>query len=107
MQKIIYVDVDETICLTPDQPRVYKNAVPIYENIAKINSLYEAGHTIVYWTARGSRSGISWYDLTKRQLESWGAKYHDLKCDKPYYDLFIDDKTMTIEELDEDNLTSR
>lgn len=107
MQKIIYVDVDETICLTPDSPRVYEKAVPIYENIAKINALYEAGHTIIYWTARGSRSGISWYDLTKKQLESWGAMHHDLKCNKPYYDLFIDDKVTIIENLNENNLTSR
>ena len=27
-------------------------------------------------------------------FEKWGVKYHDLKLDKPYYDLFIDDKNM-------------
>lgn len=96
--KIIYVDIDETICETPE-PRVYSNAKPIKENIDKINKLYDEGHTIVYFTSRGSRSQINWYDLTKQQLIEWGAKHHELNVNKPYYDLFIDDKTLRIEEI--------
>jgi hypothetical protein len=96
--KIIYVDIDETICNTP-HPRNYFNAEPIKENIDKINKLYDDGHTIVYWTSRGSRTQINWYDLTKEQLDKWGVKYHQLFVDKPYYDLFIDDKTLRIEEI--------
>ena len=69
------------------------------ENIAKINKLYEEGNTIVYWTARGSRKQVDWYDFTKAQLDGWGAKYNELRVDKPYYDMFIDDKTIRIEEL--------
>jgi hypothetical protein len=97
--RVIYVDIDETICETPDKPRVYANAKPIKENIEKINKLYDDGSTIVYWTARGSRTNINWYDLTKKQLNDWGAKHHELRVDKPYYDLFIDDKNMRIEEI--------
>jgi hypothetical protein len=97
--RVIYVDIDETICETPDKPRVYSNAKPIKKNIEKINKLYDEGNTIVYWTARGSRTNINWYNLTKLQLDEWGAKYHELRVDKPYYDLFIDDKNMRIEEL--------
>lgn len=96
---VIYVDIDETICETPTNPRVYENSMPINENIKKINDLYDAGHTIVYWTARGSRTNKNWYDLTKKQLEEWGARHHELRCDKPYYDLFIDDKNKTIEQV--------
>lgn len=96
---IIRVDVDETVCITPDNPRIYEQATPIYENIEKINKLYDQGHTIIYWTARGSRSNINWHSLTEQQLRSWGAKFHELHCNKPYYDLFIDDKTIRIEEL--------
>lgn len=99
MSKVLFVDIDETICNTPDNPRIYEQAVPITDNIEKINRLYNDGHRIVYWTARGSRSGKNWYDLTKQQLDSWGAKYHELRCDKPYYDQFIDDRTIRIEEL--------
>lgn len=96
--KIIYVDIDETICMT-SKDRRYENATPIYKNIEKINKLYDEGNTIVYWTARGSRKQINWYDLTYNQLIEWGAKFHELRVDKPYYDLFIDDKTKRIEEL--------
>ena len=96
--RVIYVDIDETICETPN-PRFYSNAKPIKENIEKINKLYDDGNTIVYWTARGSRTNINWYDLTKKQLNDWGAKHHELRVDKPYYDLFIDDKNMRIEEI--------
>lgn len=98
MIKIIYVDVDETICTTSSN-RSYEESNPIPENIKKINELYDKGNTIVYWTSRGSRKQINWFDLTKKQLDSWGAKYHELRTDKPYYDLFIDDKTVRIEEI--------
>ncbi len=67
--RVIYVDIDETICETPE-PRNYYNAKPIKENIDKINRLYDDGNTIVYWTARGSRTQINWYDLTKNNLMS-------------------------------------
>lgn len=96
--KVIYVDIDETICTTPLN-REYKDAQPIYDNINKINTLYDKGHTIVYWTARGSRKQKNWYELTFNQLKSWGAKFNELRVDKPFYDLFIDDKTLRIEEI--------
>ena len=50
---IIYVDIDETIANTP-QSRDYNLSTPIVENINKVNKYYDEGHTIVYWTARGS-----------------------------------------------------
>lgn len=98
MKKIIYVDIDETICTSPEN-RNYFEAQPIKSNIDKINELYDDGNTIVYWTSRGSRKQIDWYALTKQQLEAWGAKHHELRVDKPYYDLFVDDKTLRIEEV--------
>ncbi len=97
---IIRVDIDETICACDENNiRSYETTKPIQSNIDKVNQLYDAGHTIIYWTARGSRTGINWYDFTKRQLDSWGVKYHELYCNKPYYDLFIEDKSIRIEEL--------
>lgn len=89
---IIYIDIDETICLSRDKD--YSNAVPIQANIDKANKLYEQGHTIVYWTARGSTSGKDWTELTNRQIKEWGAKHHQVKLGKPSYDLFIDDKVL-------------
>ena len=52
---------------------------------------------IIYWTARGTVTGIDWKDITEKQLKSWGAKYHELKMGKPAYDLFIDDKNINSE----------
>jgi len=90
---IIYIDIDETICNSPNKPD-YTNSTPIVTNIEKANKLYEEGNTIVYWTARGTQTGIDWTDVTKKQFSDWGVKYHDLKFGKPYYDLFIDDKNI-------------
>lgn len=90
---IIYIDIDETICVSPED-RNYANAVPILTNIEKANILYDEGHTIIYWTARGTGSGIDWRDITENQFKEWKVKYHDLKLGKPIYDLFIDDKNM-------------
>ena len=90
---IIYVDIDETICISPAN-RDYSLAVPIEKNIEKINSLYNEGHTIVYWTARGTGSGIDWKEATLDQFEDWGVLFHELKLKKPIYDLFIDDKNI-------------
>jgi len=97
---IIYVDIDETICSHPDTndgPRDYANAIPLQDRISKINALYEQGENIIYWTARGTVTGIDWKDLTEKQLKSWGAKYDELKMGKPAYDLFIDDKNINSE----------
>ena len=95
---IVYIDIDETVCLhpegSPNKARDYSLAIPIKENIDKANKFYDNGHTVVYWTARGALSGLDWRDLTIRQLDEWGAKYHELRLDKPYYDLFVDDKVL-------------
>ena len=94
---IIYIDIDETICTSPEN-RDYSLATPIVENIVKANNLYEEGNTITYWTARGTETGIDWREVTEGQFEKWGVKYHELKFGKPSYDLFIDDKNMNTED---------
>ena len=95
----VYVDIDETICFYKGE-RNYADAIPITKNIAKINKLYEEGHQITYYTARGSVSKIDYYELTKHQLIDWGCKFHYLSvAEKPHYDLLICDKTKRIEEI--------
>ena len=34
-------------------------------------------------------------DLTEKQLEKWGVKYHELLFGKPHADVFIDDKAVS------------
>ena len=95
----IYVDIDETICYYNGE-RDYNLAIPLLENIEKINTLYDKGNKITYWTARGSVTKINWLDVTKTQLKKWGCKYHHLSVgEKPPYDLLICDKTKRIEEM--------
>ena len=91
----IFVDIDNTICTTDDSKGLHKytHSVPLPDKIAHINSLFDAGNRITYWTARGRSSGIDYTDHTKQQLSDWHCKYHELRMDKPSYDLFIDDKT--------------
>ena len=102
--KIIYVDVDGTISYNPELPGFkdrhadYEKAKPIPHRIAMINELYDEGHTIVYWTARGCRSGIDHTELTKTQLLEWGAKYHRVEVgNKPHFDMYICDKSYNSE----------
>jgi hypothetical protein len=103
---IAFVDIDETICFYSGD-RVYEQAMPSAKNIAKINKLYDNGWIIIYWTARGSskldnKERLDYIrDLTTRQLNDWGAKFHKLEIGdkKPLYDLVIDDRAKRIEEL--------
>ena len=63
-KKIIYVDIDGTISHNPELPDFedrhadYEKAVPLTNRINHINQLYDDGHEIHYWTARGCHSGI-------------------------------------------------
>jgi hypothetical protein len=98
---IYFIDIDDTIC-TLQGSMQYDSAEPITKAIAKVNKLYEDGHHIVFWTARGTGSGLDWRELTEGQLQSWGVKYHELRFGKPVYDVFIDDKNLnSLDWLDE------
>ena len=97
----IFVDIDETICFYDGvERRGYRNAIPNYKNIDKINKLYDEGNHITYWTGRGSVSKFDYYDLTEKQINEWGCKYHQLSVgEKPDYHLLICDRTKRIEEI--------
>jgi len=90
---IYFIDIDDTICKLGEELK-YETATPIESAIYKVNQLYLQGHHIVFWTARGTGSGLDWSELTRSQLESWGVKYHELRFGKPVYDVFIDDKNL-------------
>lgn len=77
----------------------YDEAIAIPHNLSILNALYERGHYIVLFTARGYSSGIDWKDTTKKQMQSWGVKYHELLFSKPDADVYIDDKFMELETL--------
>ena len=86
------IDIDGTICTKTKSD--YPKTNPIYENIDLFNQLYEKGHEIHYWTARGAISGKNWDKLTIKQLENWGVHYNTINMGKPHYDVWIDDKAI-------------
>ncbi len=90
---VYYFDIDGTIC-TMSKNLNYEEAQPIKNRIDKVNELYNLGHTIIYWTARGTVTGKDWSKVTKKQFKEWGVKYHKLEFGKPFYDLFIDDRNI-------------
>jgi uncharacterized HAD superfamily protein len=99
----IYVDIDGTICTDngarPKTKDDYIAAMPMLDRIEKINLLYDQGHEIHYWTARGATSGVDWTEITNQQLDSWGCKYHQLHMNsKPHFDLYICDKSFNADE---------
>lgn len=90
---VYYIDIDNTIC-TPVYDGDYNKAKPIVNKIKDYNKLYDEGHTVIYWTSRGTTTGIDWREDTEKQFLKWGVKCHELKLGKPYYDVFIDDKSI-------------
>jgi hypothetical protein len=96
--KTFVFDIDGTICTNTGG--AYKLTVPLPQRIQKVNELYDDGHTIVFNTARGMgrfnndslQAHECFYDITKKQLEDWGVKYHCLFMGKPAGDLYVDDK---------------
>ena len=94
---IYIVDIDQTICSTPviNGKNRYDLSKPYPDRIEKINKLYEEDHTIIYWTARGSGSGINQFKITHGSLMAWGAKFHELRLGMPSYDVWIDYKAFS------------
>jgi len=90
-------DIDGTICSSV-QESTYIEARPHAYVIGEINRLYDGGNFIKIVTGRGSVSGKDHTELTRRQLEEWGVKYHELIMNtKPHADLFIDDRAINID----------
>ena len=95
------IDIDGTICsihLNNDGSADYTQSKPFTDRIEHFNKLYDEGHEIHYWTARGSASGIDRTELTHQQMNEWGVKYTSLQLKKPSYDVWIDDKAINANE---------
>lgn len=101
MLKTYVIDIDGTICINGNcNTCKYEGSTPIPERIERINALYDEGHIIKYFTARGmgrfkddaEKAKEQFYELTKMQLNLWGCKYHELILGKPSGDIYIDDK---------------
>jgi len=90
-------DIDGTLCDTDGNN--YRDAAPYPEAIKEVRRLYDAGHIIKMFTARGTTSKIDWTDLTRDQLEEWRVPYHELIMNvKPSFDIIVDDRAVNAEE---------
>jgi len=89
-------DIDGTICTSVENSQ-YQDAIPFPKMVNKINRLYDSGETIKVMTARGCVSGKDWTDFTRKQLNDWGLKYHELIMNqKPHAHVFVDDKAINV-----------
>ena len=86
-------DIDGTICTNTNGE--YEKAQPLTNRIKIINNLFDKGHQIIMFTARGSTTNFDWTDLTRQQLKEWGVNYHKLIFGKPDADIFVDDKAIS------------
>ena len=111
MSKRYCVDIDGTIC-SPTVGRDYHKAEPWQDRIKVLNKLYDEGNYIIYFTARAmgrfadqphsvaaSKAKEVLCELTEKQLNDWGVKYHELIMGKPHADYFIDDKGVNADEF--------
>jgi hypothetical protein len=99
---IYVVDLDGTLCDTKrgEERWFYLEAAPFTDRIAKINRLFDEGHTIIIETARGCDSGKDWYPDTFAQLQRFGLKFHKLRTGvKHGGDFFIDDKGINADDF--------
>lgn len=80
----------------------YSLAEPNERMVQIINRLYDMNNVIVLLTARGYTTGIDWTEVTRRQLEQWGLKYHELHFGKPNADYYVDDKMLSMDFLYEE-----
>lgn len=82
--------MDGTICT---EMRQFSRclAEPKANAVETINELYDAGNTIIIYSAR------TWveYEMTVDWLKRYGVKYHQLIMGKPIGDVWIDDRAIT------------
>ena len=118
-QKIIAFDLDDVLCeresgLEHQGVDKYDYCTPIQKNIDVVNSLYDDGHKIIIYTARGmtvfsgnvSEIYSNLYDKTFNHLNEWGIKFHQLVMGKISYDVLIDDKCLNSEGIDKETIAN-
>ena len=74
----IIIDMDGTIC---SEEKTFSRclAKPKDNAVVAVNALYDAGHTVIIYSAR------TWveYEMTVDWLQKYGVKYHQLFMGKP------------------------
>ena len=101
-------DLDGTLCET--EGMAYGEAVPIPERVELVRKLHREGAYIIIHTARGqSMTPANRRELlrmTRRQLTSWGVRYHELRP-KPFAHYYVDDRAIFSEHFFASTTTGR
>ena len=84
----IAFDIDNTVLTQGSPESDYIDAEVIPEMVDIVNSLYEDGHEIYFFTARHFKHFV----YTDNFLKKCGFKYHGLVLNKISCDLYVDDK---------------
>lgn len=93
-KKTLYIDIDNTITIGDN----YEDCICIIDIVIKLNTLFEENkYNIIYWTSRGCITNKDYYDFTKNQLNEWNVKYNLLITKKPFFDKFIDEKSINLD----------
>lgn len=99
-------DLDGTLC-TQEKSGEYEKALPITHMINIVNFLYDEGHDITIFTARGMNTyeddvdaaRNAYWNITVKWLMENGVKHNRLRFGKPAADYYVDDKAMTLEQI--------
>ena len=77
----ILIDIDGTICEDIPNAEDYRfiNAKVLNNAVKSVNTLYNNGHNITFFTARLTKHR----EVTEQWLEKHKFKYHSLIVDKP------------------------
>lgn len=78
----LMIDIDGTVCedVPNEEPERMVTAEPYGGARETINSWYENGHIVTFFT---SRSSVEHREITEQWLKKHGFKYHYLLMDKP------------------------
>jgi len=92
--KIIAVDLDNTLSEPMDDWSRYLFCVPKKENILKINQLYN-NNTIIIYSARPEEDRL----VTLKWLKEHRVMFHRLVLGKLKVDIYIDNDSLRMEDL--------
>lgn len=75
------IDIDGTITddIPNEEPERMLTCLPYENSVCMINSWYDEGHIITFFTSRTNEHEI----VTKQWLDKHGFKYHNLLLNKP------------------------
>jgi uncharacterized HAD superfamily protein len=93
---IIAVDIDGTLCEDQNSWWEYEKAIPIIENIKKLNNLYHQNENeIILYTARFEENK----EVTLQWLKKHQVRFHKIIFGKLRADMYIDNCARRMEEL--------